>query len=141
MIYLSRVNVSKVLVQNEVGEFLAVQKSEDYDWKAGKWELPGGKIKEKEDRFEAGARELKAETGLNPKDLRDVIRVEVEEFSDKSVVNCWILYTNSFSGNIELSDEHKEYRWVSAEEFIDLDWHRDAGYEIPIMNNIEEYLE
>lgn len=139
---MSEIEVSKVLVQNSEGDFLAVQKSENYDWKAGKWELPGGKIEENETRFEAGKRELEAETGLEAQDLRDTVRVEVEEFSsEKPVVNCWILHTESFSGEIKLSDEHQDYRWVSAEEFMGIDWHRDAGYEIPIMKNIEEYLE
>lgn len=137
-----KIDVSKVLVQNSKKKFLALQKSENYDWKAGKWELPGGKIEGEEDRFEAGIRELKAETDLNVKDLRDVVRLEVEEFSEeKPVVNCLILYTDSFSGEVELSDEHQNYRWVSAEEFMDLNWHRDAGYEIPVMKNIEKYLD
>lgn len=136
-----KTNVAKILIRNSEGKFLVVQKSESYGWKAGKWELPGGKIEEGEDRFEAGKRELEAETGLEPDDLRNVVRVEVEEFSDKPIVNCWIFYTDSFSGEVELSDEHQKSRWVSAEEFIELDWHRDAGYEIPVMKNIEEYLE
>lgn len=136
-----KINVSKVLVRNSEGKFLALQKSENYDWKAGKWELPGGKIEGEEDRFEAGIRELKAETDLNVKDLRDVVRLEVEEFSEeKPIVNCWILHTESFSGEIELSDEHQDYRWVAAEEFISMDWHRDAGYEIPVMKHVEKYL-
>jgi 8-oxo-dGTP diphosphatase len=136
-----RIEVSKILVQNSKGKFLVVQKSEDYDWKAGKWELPGGKISENEDRFGAGKRELEAETGLDAHDLREVVRVEVEEFSgEKPVVNCWILYTESFSGEIELSEEHQDYRWVTSEEFMKLDWHRDAGYEIPAVKNIEKYL-
>jgi 8-oxo-dGTP diphosphatase len=139
---MSEIEVSKVLIQNSDGKFLAAQKSENYDWKAGKWELPGGKIEEDENRFEAGKRELEAETDLEAQDLRDLVRVEVEEFSeDKPVVNCWILYTESFSGKIKLSNEHQDYKWVSAEEFMEMDWHRDAGYEIPIMKNIEKYLE
>lgn len=137
-----KINVSKILVQNDKGEFLAVQKSDDYDWKAGKWELPGGKIEEGEDRFEAGKRELKLEVGLETDELIDLVRIQVEEFSgNKPVVVCWMLYTESFSGKIKLSGEHQDYRWVSSEEFMDLDWHRDAGYEIPVMENIDEYLE
>lgn len=136
-----KLDVAKVLIQNEEGKFLAVQKSDNYGWKAGKWELPGGKINENEDRFGAGKREVKDETSLELKDLRDTVRVEVEEFSgEKSAVNCWILYTSSFSGDVELSDEHQEYSWVSAEEFLELDWHRDAGYAVPAVKHLDEYL-
>lgn len=137
-----KIDVSKGLIRNSEGKFLALQKSENYDWKAGKWELPGGKIKEYEDRFEAGRRELEAETGLKVQDLKDTVREEIEEFSEeKTIVNCWILHTDSFSGEIELSDEHQDYRWVTAEEFISMDWHRDAGYAIPVMKHVEKYLD
>ena len=137
-----KIEVSKALIENENGEFLTVQKSESYDWKAGKWELPGGKIEEKEDRLQAGKREVKDETGLEVANLQDVVRVEVEEpRGRKPVVDCWILHTTSFSGEIELSEEHQEYRWVSGEEFLDMDWHRDAGYELSAMRYVEKYLE
>lgn len=61
---MDKIDVVKVLIQNGNGEFLVVQKSDNYEWKAGKWELPGGKIEDSEDRFEAAKRELKTETGL-----------------------------------------------------------------------------
>lgn len=137
-----RIEVAKVLIENDDGEFLVVQKSGSYDWKADKWELPGGKIEKDEDRFQAAKRELDGETGLKAADLQEVIRVEVEESGDeKPVVDCWILHTTSFSGEIEISDEHQDYRWVSGEEFLDMDWHRDAGYALPAMINLENYLE
>lgn len=136
-----KLDVAKVLIQNEEGKFLAVQKSYNYGWMSGKWELTGGKILENENRFEAGKRELEAETSLETDDLRDLVRVEVEEFSgEKPVVNCWILYTNSFSGTVKLSDEHQDHKWVSDEEFMDLEWHRDAGYAVPAVKNLGEYL-
>lgn len=138
------IEVAKVLVRNHEGKFLVLQKSDDYDWKAGKWELPGGKIEENlgEDRLDAARREVKDESGLKLKSLVDVVRVEVEEFKEeKPVVNCWILYSDSFSANVKLSEEHQNYRWVNPEDFKNLDWHRDAGYAIPAIENLNEYLD
>lgn len=139
-----KIEVAKVLVKNDENRFLILQKSDNYEWKAGKWELPGGKIEEDigEDRVEAARREVKHETGLKVNNLTDVVRVEVEEFKeDKPVVNCWILHSDSFSGEVELSEEHQDYRWVNAEEFKDMDWHRDAGYEIPAIEHLEDYID
>lgn len=135
--------VSKVLIENSEGKFLVLQKSEDYDLKGGKWELPGGKIGDnlKEDRFDAGRREIQDETNLKLKELVDVVRTELEEFKeDEPVVNCWILHTDNFKGEITLSEEHKDYRWVEPCEFRNMDWHRDAGYSLPSMVYLEEYL-
>lgn len=138
------IEVAKVLVKNKEDKFLVLKKSDAYEWKAGKWELPGGKIEEKlgENRLESARREVKDEARLKIKNLVDVVRVEVEEFKeDKPIVNCWILYSDSFTGDVELSEEHQEHRWVKAEEFKDLDWHRDAGYAIPAIESLEDYLD
>lgn len=138
---MDKIEVAKVLIQNKDGKFLIVQKSDEYDWKAGKWELPGGKIDEDENRFEAAKRETKAETDLKIEEFEDVVRVECEESDkEKPVVNCHILYSRSFIGNTRISEEHKDFKWVSAEEFIDMNWHRDAGYAIPAMQYLGKYL-
>jgi len=139
-----KIEVAKALIENEDGKFLVLQKSDNYDWKANKWELPGGKIKENlgEDRLDAARREVKDEAGLKLKSLVDVVSVEVGEFKpDKPDVNCWILYSDSFSGEVQLSDEHQDYKWVKTEDFKDMDWHRDAGYAIPAIEHLEEYLD
>lgn len=57
------------------------------------------------------------------------------------IVNCWIVLTKDFTGEIILSEEHQNYDWVSAEEFIEMDWHRDADYAIPAMKSLDRYLE
>lgn len=138
-----KIEVAKVLIENDEGKFLALQKSDSYDWKAGKWELPGGKIEEElgEDRLDAARREVKDEAGLKVKSLVDAVRVEVGEFKPgKPAVNCFILYSDSYSGEVQLSEEHQNYEWVTAEEFKRMDWHRDAGYVIPSMTYLKEYL-
>jgi 8-oxo-dGTP diphosphatase len=136
-----KIDVVKVLVEDN-GKFLVLRKSEDYDWKAGKWELPGGSLREFENIFEAARREVKEETGLEIQDLRRVVRTKIEEIdNEKPVVDCWILFTKNFTGEIELSEEHGESRWVKAEEFLEMNWHRDAGYNIPSMKFLEDYLE
>jgi len=133
----NKIGVVKILVQNDEEEFLVVKEREN-----GQWELPGGKIEEKlgESRKEAGKRELKEEVNLETENLFDIVRVEVEEFKEKKTVNCWIMFAEQFSGEIELYEEElTDWEWVSAGEFREMDWHADAGYAIPAMRFLDYY--
>lgn len=136
-----KIVVSKALIQNSDGEFLAVRESEGRDkGTAGKWELPGGRVKVGEDRFEAAEREIEEETGLKVSNGADVVRIGVE--SDH-LVSCYIVYFDEFEGEPRVREKghHEEFRWVKPEEFLKMDWHSDAGYDIVPMMYLEEYLE
>lgn len=138
-----KIVISKVLVQNDEEEFLVVKESKDRDKAtAGKWELPGGRLKYGENQFKAGARELQEEVGLkvDAEEGEDVVRIEVE---DDSLVSCYIVYFPDFDGDVSIRDEShlSEFRWVNAEEFIEMDWHSNAGYDIVPMKDLNKYLE
>lgn len=137
-----KIVISKVLVRNNEGKFLVVKEKENRNKEtAGKWELPGGRLKYGENQFEAGSRELEEETGLEtePKEGEDVVRIEVE---DDELVSCYIVYFQEFNGKAEIKeDSHlSDYKWVSADDFIDMDWHSNAGYDIVPMKDLEKYL-
>ncbi|MFB6175205.1 MAG: NUDIX hydrolase [Candidatus Nanohalobium sp.] len=152
---MDKVPVSKGLIENENGEFLMLKKAEDYDFTAGKWEQPGGriqkldapnsisagdadgKIEERENRFEALKREVKEETGLEIEESEDLVRIELE---DENHINCYVLHSSDFSGEIELSGEHEDFCWVRPEKFSELEWHRDSAYILPPGRYCEKYL-
>ncbi|MFB6147697.1 MAG: NUDIX hydrolase [Candidatus Nanohaloarchaea archaeon] len=144
-----RIDVVKVLLRNDNKKFLAVQKTSRekvsggekytlYGRMAGKWELPGGRLEESNNRFEAAERELEEELGIEIEGARDVVREEVEE---ENSVNTFILLVEKWEGEIKLSKEHQDMRWVTPDEYLELDWHQDAGYGYPPMAFLEEYLE
>ncbi len=129
-----KIPVAKVLIQNNEGEFLVVKERE-----SGKWELPGGIIEDDENRFEAAEREVREETGLEIESFEDVVRIEVE---DEKCVNCWIVFTETDSTAVELHErELSEYRWATSAEYREMNWHADAGYGLPAMVFLDEYLE
>jgi 8-oxo-dGTP pyrophosphatase MutT (NUDIX family) len=150
----TEIEVVKTLIRNDEGKFLAVKKShaqkissgekfKKYGRMAGKWELPGGRIGKVpgEDRFQAAVREIEEEIGIKLKgEGRDVMREDVEEENN---VKTYIVLYDDWKGDIDLSDseEHDAYRWVAPEEYLNLNWHQDAGYGYPPMKFLEEYLE
>jgi 8-oxo-dGTP diphosphatase len=133
------VPVVKALIKDEKGRLLMLKKSSQYDWMADKWEQPGGKIEEDEDRFEAARREIETETCLEVEDFEDLVRIEIEDKEEK--VNCYVVFTDDFSGEVELSDEHQDSKWILRQEALDLDWHRNAEYILPVIEYLEEYRE
>lgn len=143
------IDVVKLLIQNEDGQFLAMQKTAKdkihsghkytlYGRMAGKWELPGGRFKESDNRFDAAKREIEEECGIEIKNLKDVVREEIEE---KNSVNVYIIFTRDWDGEVEISKEHQDLTWVSADEYLEINWHQDAGYGYPPMKFLEEYLD
>jgi 8-oxo-dGTP diphosphatase len=133
-----QIDVAKVLIQNNEGKFLMLKKSGKYSGHYGeRWEPPGGKIEDGEDRFEAAVREVEEETELEIESLDDLVRIELE---DEEIVNCYVMRAEQFDGTLVLSEEHSEYEWVTPEEFRTMEWHRDSGHIMPVMVYLKEYL-
>lgn len=105
-----------------------------------KWELPGGKIEEGEDRFEAGKRELEEETDLESEEFVDLVRVEIED--ENGCANAFIIYTEVRECNAEpVSHEHDKVKWVEPENYGEQDFHYHSAYSIPAVDRLETYLE
>ncbi|OGY57552.1 MAG: hypothetical protein A3C03_01575 [Candidatus Colwellbacteria bacterium RIFCSPHIGHO2_02_FULL_45_17] len=115
---------SKVIITNSDGDLLVLLRGETAPSRPLKWDLPGGLVEKGESPLEAGKRETEEEAGVKPNSLaildvdytvyRDGFKYPIVSFTYTcSLDNC--------SGDVRLSYEHKEYKWVSRDEFIALD--------------------
>ena len=121
---------NKALIYNSATNKFLLLKRTNYDKRGISWDLPGGTIEPGEESPDGILREIKEETDLqvnNP--------TIAEQYSHIFSNNEWIIYAlyfcNEYKGEIKLSNEHSEYKWISADElnnyelFVTLDHIKD----------------
>jgi len=117
--------------------YLLLQKAKDsfFPQNIGKWEFVGGIIKPGEISREAIKREMKEETGLEYRIIRQLKTLE----SDKSVCDVYLIETNSM--DVKLSKEHSDYRWFKPEDIKKQDLVLYADMILEFFNNPEKYFD
>jgi 8-oxo-dGTP pyrophosphatase MutT (NUDIX family) len=111
--------VKAVVRHSEEEKFLVVQRS-SHDSMPLKWEFPGGGVDDSDDSVKGAAlRELEEETGLNGEVLRrgDSGKVELND----RILEFHIFEVEVSEREVELSREHRDFRWVSKEKIEKLD--------------------
>lgn len=110
----------KILLKNKQDKYLVMLRSaEKYPEAGAKWEIAGGRIDPGTELIENLKREVKEETGLEltgePKlvDAQDILR------PTKHIVR--LTYTGYADGEVKLSDEHTDHKWVTLEEISKLE--------------------
>lgn len=98
----------------------------------GAWDTPGGGYEEGEQIVEAASREILEESGLTAVSLSPIyidnqINSSIELYAGENVFV--VAYEcREWKGQVKLSDEHIEYKWVTQEEFVKLDFGSDGGF-------------
>lgn len=91
---------------------------------AEKWEIPGGKVKKGEFFDQALKREFVEETGLeiNIDSLYNVIQNDYTACKTNEKIKSvqLIMKVSSTTDNVEISEEHDEYKWFTREELGEL---------------------
>ena len=122
--------ISQKILIIEDDKLLVLKSRESEFVSKSQWELPGGIVEIEEDLHEALKREAKEEVGLDITIHEPIAAwshwVKNFTFKDKRVldVRCiQIAYLGErMSGEIQLSQEHKEYKWVIKGELKTMDF-------------------
>lgn len=101
-----------IVIINQNGQILSLLRSESDSWKPLHWGLPGGHIDEGETPFEAAIRETKEECNL------DVNLIYADSIVTDENYRIYLYYAVQYSGDIQLSFEHSEYKWYTVEELL-----------------------
>lgn len=101
------------------GKILVLKRSEKDDHKPGVWETVGGGMDKEESPQDALAREISEETGLvvsvgSPFNIF-TFKKDTGEFKVGITFLCEYV-----SGEVVLSEEHAEYRWIEPREFSEM---------------------
>ncbi|MFA6586313.1 MAG: NUDIX domain-containing protein [Candidatus Paceibacterota bacterium] len=83
------------------------------------WDMPGGRIKVGSDLIDNLKREVKEETRLEIISEPRLITAQDIIKENKHVVR--LTYTGFGDGEVKLSEEPSEYRWLSLEELLKLE--------------------
>lgn len=96
-----------------------------------KWEFPGGKAEPGEDEQQAIVREIKEELQL---DIEVVARLDPVEHDYPAFRIRLIPFLARVTGGTLALEEHRDARWVSADELGRYDW---APADLPIVRQME----
>lgn len=107
----------KAFVFNGEGKFLTLFRTETAPTRPNTWDLPGGILETGEDPEEAVRREIREEAGIEVKEVKPLTLVG--EYSMRNDYVITVAYSaHAIEGEVVLSYEHNDYKWVTAEEFM-----------------------
>lgn len=109
----------KAVVVRSDGKFLVLRRSKTAPSNPLKWDLPGGVLEYRENPVFGIEREIKEEAGLTVAHMKPF-----DVFGHENPVGFWITiaYMCKFtSGEVTLSYEHDDFKWVTKEEFKKLE--------------------
>lgn len=106
----------KVLLRNSEDKYLVLKRSiEVVPGKGLTWDMPGGRIEPGSTLMDNLARELMEETGLTLSVVPRLIAAQdLMKVAERHVVR--LTYIGEAEGDVHLSHEHTDYKWLSLEE-------------------------
>ncbi len=103
-----------------IPEFLLLLRSRKKIY-ANQWRMVGGKVKEGEDYWMGALRELREELGVSPDQFWVIPSVNTFYEAKSDQIHHIPAFAAELSDQqIELDDEHTEFRWVSVDEIDEM---------------------
>ena len=112
------INVAKGII-GDSGKYLLIKRSSVSKFFPSKWDFPGGKVDSGESFEKSVIREVHEETALKVDVGKLLFEGKVNE-NDKDIY-FKMFYINEFKGEVILSLDHTEFKWLSKEEIASLD--------------------
>ena len=103
------------------GKVLIIRRSQLDPHAGGKWEIPGGKIEWGEDPTDVFKREVLEETSLEVTGIKPLLLTSFET-PGRFVVGI-IFQSNYVSGDVKISDEHEDFKWIELKDIGEYDFH------------------
>ena len=105
----------KALIE-ESGKYLFLRRSQAFQAGPQKWDIPGGRIVPEESLADALAREVREETGLQLQQVGRLLAAQDIFVADADVHVVRLTYRGVAEGEVVISSEHDDYRWMTLEE-------------------------
>lgn len=110
----------KIFLKNKDEKYLVLQRSkEKYPGVGAKWDIPGGRIDLGATLMENLNREVLEETGLTISGDIKLLTAQDILKTDKHVVR--LTYFGFADGEVKLSEEHSDYKWLTLDEVKNLE--------------------
>jgi 8-oxo-dGTP pyrophosphatase MutT (NUDIX family) len=112
----------KILLKNKEGKHLILKRSAEKYPEAGSdlWDIAGGRIEPGSTLIDNLKREVLEETGLELIGEPSLVHAQdILRITGKHVVR--LTYIGEGDGEVILSDEHDDYKWLTFEEIIALE--------------------
>ena len=97
-------------------KILALKRSSEEEVYTGLWDIPGGRMKFGEDPYGSLKREVEEEVGIGIEIVRpyNVWSFKADSYTQVVGITFECLYKG---GEVKLSKEHTEYKWLNPSEF------------------------
>ena len=114
------------------GKVLCVQRPQNSkEYISSKWEFPGGKVEQGEDRIQALKREISKELHFEIQNIDFLMTVEYTYPDFNLVMHA---YKCEISSGKPVLTEHVDMKWLPVDKLDQLDW---AAADIPIVKYLQ----
>lgn len=127
------IDVACALIINDQGSIFVAQRSSKMSLPL-KWEFPGGKIELNETPEICLIREIQEELNIK---IEIIAALPSNIYTYSSITITLIPFICKQTGGEILLKEHANFKWLNANELLDLDW---AGADIPIIKYYLNYI-